>query len=295
MKRVGERCGILFFHVEKCGGTSLLSGSRMRTGLKHCDVISSARNGNVISTNAFSRSAWLYPNADFFTGHCMRPGLKDAYLGILEGRFDRTISITCLRRPIDRILSDYAHAARRGEQLKLAEFARISYKRNYLISFLGEGDKIRASEFLDQLDFVLRAEEINGFVEYLNTQYGFGFIENIRTNEGNVDEAPSCLRVSGGVQVGKYQISKADAQLLAELNEDDLQLYQSTRFWENNSLAQAGTTQKRVKQNATHDLIGRLYRNLIYKPAMQHTFGYVYEQRNAIPHDPDAPFSRMWE
>lgn len=130
---------IIFVHVEKCGGTSLLSSSRRRKGLKHCDIISSKKFGNVASESDFGRSLGMYRNCDFITGHCLYPKYLAEYKNIAISKGYKPIVITSIRNPVDRLLSDYAHARRRGEVLGLDQFIDIPFKKNYICNFWGGG------------------------------------------------------------------------------------------------------------------------------------------------------------
>lgn len=288
-----KRYLFMFFHVEKCGGTSLLSSSRRRKGLKHCDIISSKKLGNVASVRDFRRSLAMYTDCDFITGHCLYPGHIDEYKNIASSKGYWPITITSIRDPVERLLSDYAHARRMGEIIGLDQFIEIPFKKNYLCNFWGRGDIGSAQRRLNGIDYVVNIRDFGRFVYYVNVNYGLQLLPASHRNSSSTEQLPKDLVVEGGVRMGKYSIDEDIHNKIYEYNESDQILLRRIKCWVPDEGVLEGSSRE-VGAGNTKQVWGWLYRNLWYKPRMQRAFGYLYEKRNSAPHQLDEDVDYMW-
>ncbi|MEM7745945.1 MAG: hypothetical protein AAF409_19780 [Pseudomonadota bacterium] len=284
---------VVFIHIEKCGGTSLLASSRRRAGLRHCDIISSADLGNVATPRDFRRSLSLYRNCDFITGHCLHPAEIAGYREAAEKGGREPVFITSIRDPITRLLSDYAHARRRGETMGLQEFAAIPFKQNYICNFWGDGDSDTALARLSGIDHVIRVQDFEAFVPFANRRYELGLLDAVLSNQSEVEHFPDDLKITDGFRIGKYLIDPDVHASILQANARDQDLLGRLPYWtaDASSAADEGSE---VDVTKTKPIYSWLYRNFWYKPLMQRRLGEVYERRNSIPHPPDAGLDYMW-
>lgn len=283
----------IFVHMEKCGGTSLLASSRRRNGLKHCDIISSKKLGNVADASDFARSLAIYPNCDFITGHCLYPDLLEKYKRVALDRGLKPIVITSTRNPVDRLLSDYAHSRRRGELMGLGQFIEISFKKNYICNFWGNGSSEVALKQLNGIDYVVNVKEFDEFVRFVNLQYELKLLRAVHSNPSKIEDFPEDLMVGEGVRIGKYSIDQTVYDKILEYNKDDLELLNKINHWMPES-GDASPSMLELDVAKTKQIWAWLYRNLWYKPRMQRSFGRLYEKRNSVPHRLDDDVEYMW-
>jgi hypothetical protein len=283
----------LFFHIEKCGGTSLLASSRRRKGLRHCDILTSNTSGNIASVTDFSKSLSLYKSCDFITGHCLYPGLITDYKNIAHSRGYKPVTITSIRNPMDRLLSDYAHARRRGEVMNLDNFLRIPFKQNYICNFWGKGNPETALERLNKIDYVIKIEDLEEFIYFINTNHEIKLTNAAHSNASKIDELPDDLTVEGGVRASKYSISEENYRFITENNIKDTQLLENINFWSPAAKHDAKALTE-IDAADTKQTWAWLYRNLVYKPLMQRRLGIVILKRNSIPHSIDSDIDYMW-
>ena len=284
----------IFLHIEKCGGTSLLSSSRLRNGLKHCDIISSRKLGNVASVSDFERSLIMYRNCDFITGHCLYPEYIEQYKDVVRLKGKEPVVITTIRNPVDRLLSDYAPARRLGEKMGLSQFIEIPCKKNYICNFWGGGVYSPALERINSIDYVVNIDSIEEFVRFINTKYRLKLGRASHRNSSKAEGLPKDLLLSDGVSVGKYTIDQDVYNKIISYNQNDIRLLENIEYW-TQCVSDFDDTGLDIGVSMTKQLWAWLYRNLWYKLKMQRSFGRIYERRNSIPHCDDEDINHMWE
>lgn len=284
----------IFLHVEKCGGTSLLYSSRRRNGLKHCDIISSRRLGNVASVSDFQRSLLLYENCDFITGHCLYPEYIEQYKDVVRSKGKEPVVITSIRNPVERLLSDYAHARRLGEKMVLSQFINIPFKKNYICNFWGSGVYSTALERINSIDYVVNIDSFEDFVCFVNTKYRLKLCRASHRNSSKAEDLPKDLLLSDGISVGKYTIDQDVYNKIISYNDNDIRLLKNIEYWTQGE-SDLGSAPLGIDVSMTKQLWAWIYRNLFYKLKMQRRFGLIYEKRNSVPHCNDEDINYMWE
>lgn len=272
----------IFLHVEKCGGTSLITMSRRRRVLGHCDLVMKNPRTNRATEKDFELALQAYPRLDFISGHCIDPADVPEFKSIALNRgYDDVYAFTVLRNPLARCLSDYVHDfSRRESMLSFESYLQIQWKQNYLVRFFGESNPRQATDALNSLDLVdteggIRAQQFlaaNGF--------DFAALESPRSNvfEGT---PPPCLKQADGMKLGKYSISKSDLLLLREVNQKDTALFEG--FASMNNEFRSHSPGNSISETKSRPLYQRLFRNMVYKPLFARRLGSTILPRNSIP------------
>jgi len=274
----------IFPHVEKCGGTSVIAASRRRRALRHCDLVPSDRMANRASARDFGAALRAYRRLDFVSGHCIAPAsLAEFRQMAIDAGYAHVVTVTVLRPPIERLLSDYVHdVTRRSSHLSLSDFIQIGWKQNYYIRFFGDGEPAEARRALDALDIV----DVSGG-DRLRSELpraGFAFAARDATRS-NVFEAtpPPDLCVEDGVAVGKYRVAPSDYEEMVRLNSDDITLFSNISRSGDMAHEEATGLMPTISERESRPMSQRLYRNLVYKPLFARRAGMTLLPRNAAP------------
>lgn len=273
---------VLFYHVEKCGGTSLIASSRMRSGLKHCDLVLKNKFSNMASICDLKRGIRYYPNADFIAGHCLNPSLIDDYTAYLKDHHKRrAIHITLVRNPLLRILSDYTHdCKRRGSEIPFAEYLQIEWKHNYLTQFFGAGNIDNAKTSLAKMHIASDIGDEGTIRHRLAQEHNIRLLDSVQTNQSS-GAMPASVSLKNGVKIGKYTISKNDAALLNANCKLDRELVARINS-EGKTPNKASKIADDMHERATRSGLNRIFRNYIYKPFGCQRIGLTVLPRNAF-------------
>jgi hypothetical protein len=272
----------LFYHVEKCGGTSLISSSRMRPGFLHCDLVIKDRQANAASSDDLARALKYYPKADFISGHCLNPMRAKDYSDVIAScRGRRAVHIALLREPQARLLSDYTHdLERRGSNASLDDYLETGWKQNYLCRFFGEGDLDPAASVLRSFDLVADVASEGAVIARLAEDHEIELLPPAHVNSARAGLSPE-LSVEGGVSIGRYRVSEAHARRLRDVTALDQALLAKIDLLPPE--AQGRTEKPKLAEDATRSGRARWYRNLVYKPLGCRRFGETALPRNAKP------------
>lgn len=275
----------VFFHIEKCGGTSLVEFFRSNLPFQACEAVS--------KTNAFTRSELekslkVYPRLRVLSGH----NLQVEILDWLQEMGYTARSFTILRDPIERTISDYLHDYRKGTfDGGLRDYADIPWKQNYLARFLGSGDVERAVSNMEKIDAIVDIRHSAAYVSELlnNNDVAMRHAYAIANRAGG--ELPRDVAVSAGVDVGRYRIAKDCHARLLEANQIDLEIWARLK-----SEALSGGYECQVREQQLAQSLGglskraaSLYRNFLYKPSIGIWSRYYALPRNRFDPSKIAP------
>ncbi len=271
---------IVFFHIEKCGGTSLVEFFRRNLPFQACEAVS--------KTNAFTeaelrKTLRLYPSIKALSGH----NLQVEVIDWLEERGFDVVSFTILRDPLERAISDFLHDYRKSTFVgSLIDYANIAWKQNYLAKFLGSGDPDKALQNLGRIGSVVEIGKSGDFVDRLLRDNGLDpqlpyAIENKASSQ-----LPDEVKREGGVQVGRYSIAPEAHARLLEVNGLDLEIWRCAQArWD--QLPNEGTKpslQPHSSSDGWRKLAASLQRNLAYKPLMG-----IWSKYYALPRNRSNP------
>lgn len=270
----------LFFHVEKCGGTSLVNFFRNNYPLQACEAVSKS---NRLQKTELKTILFCYPRIKVLSGHNLHTDVID---WLLDAGFE-VYSFTLLRNPVERLISDYLHDHRKGTfGGTLCDYSSIAWKKNYISRFFGAGAAESGARNISRLDCVMPLWKSEDFARLLVTSE-LGHINSpyIKSNTSG-STLPSDVQQSDGVRVGSYEISRKAYDLIVEGNEIDIQLFEVFRT---STFEIEGVNEKTVGSSCTRFLgkwrglrtAARIQRNILYKPLVGVTPGYYALPRNA--------------
>ncbi len=273
---------LIFSHIEKCAGTTLISHFRKQLPFQSVDAIS---NQNRITKNDLKKIKFLYPAVKVCSGHSITPDRKE----IFEQEFGETQSMSIVREPLERLISNYVHDVRRGIwQGSLDDYAMIPWKNNYLLKFLGSGSVDRGLSGSETVDYLLPVRKFEDCLPTILKNCDID-IPSVLTKQNVSSQHPTRIpddvKVTNGVSIGGYSITEKAFKKIRTMNAADI------NFW-NDFDANFDSTPYNVEGPSNNKNNGgelsskaaNLYRNLIYKPLVMKRFGY-----HAIPRNSRSP------
>lgn len=274
---------LVFCHIEKCAGTSLIDKFRTELPFRSCDVISST---NLASRNELRLVQRLYPCIQLISGHNMAP----AAFNDVHEVFGRFTSFTVIREPLERLISNYVYDRARGVWTSsLSDYSDIGWKQNYLGKFMGGGDEVVGWSMLDRFDYVIPLPSLEFLLPKMLAASGFEISDVIpRSNvsEKSGAKLPDDVLLVDGVHVGKYKIKPDTYEKLTRLNRIDIDGYADVNGRTTAVLAAEINSNAGVRTGLgnRHVLVSAAsaYRNLIYKPLACGKLGPVGLPRNLI-------------
>ena len=267
---------VVFFHIEKCGGTSLVELFRRNLPFQACEAVSLT---NALSQSELQKTLRVYPNLKVLSGHNLQIEVLD---WLVEAGFEVT-SFTILRDPIERAISDYLHDLRKGSFTgSLADYSQITWKHNYIAKFLGSGREKCARANLSKIDDIVEIQHSDDFVRSLSGRENLPWTSDYTIANKASDELPSDVCCAEGIAVGRYRIAEATHSALLAVNELDLQIWRECQLSEStvrDDLRERDGIRLRVV-SGWQRYIASLKRNLIYKPVMGTWSKYYALPRN---------------
>lgn len=222
---------IIFFHIPKTAGTSLVSGLHnaffdFKNPFRryHFSVCPRASlSGNIEHTLSdritIAKYGLRLRNVKLVTGHFPYFNLKEAVVN-----HDEWKSLTVLRDPVKRFISEYFYNKRKASNhLKInanlddylvSESAKISGE-TYLRWFSSEKDLGMAKENMGQIDVIGFQENLNELREHLIQDYG------MRIKLKKTNKRPKKLHNEAEMEISDYQMGR-----IRELCKKDTILYE---------------------------------------------------------------------
>jgi hypothetical protein len=269
---------MVFFHIEKCGGTSLVEYFRNNIPLQACEAISKT---NALTLSELEKTLSIYPKLRVISGHNLQVDIIDW----LEERGYSVESFTILRDPIERAISDYLHDFRKGTiQVPLIDYIDIPWKQNYLAKFLGSGSTDYSYQNLEKIDNVVSVERSAGFVTALLAKHKIPQRSPYLIANKATGELPDDVKLMSGVRIGKYNISAEAYKKLIEVNRFDVELW---RYAQTSLHIEQGEEQHSESKGTSLGATvlkkaASVQRNLLYKPRMGRWPVYYSLPRNSI-------------
>mgnify|MGYP006436757777 CR=1 FL=1 len=129
----------IFTHIEKCAGTSFKESLEL-TFLRYIQVSKNFYGGNDkkndLTSNQLKEVKKLLPSG--IGGHAVRP-----YLDFID--FKKNFSITFLRYPLERYMSQYNHDKEMGFSRDFKHFLSRDYMKNFMVNKIaGDNDLDKA-------------------------------------------------------------------------------------------------------------------------------------------------------
>lgn len=254
---------LAFIHIEKCGGSTIVDLLRETYGWNHFDVIPRSKLAMSASRDDLLLAYRLAPRLSSLAGHCLRPtALREAPLPLA--------AYTLLREPRARYVSDFIHHVDlKGFPNDFSAWLQYKDRWNYQVRALagnggGVTEAVSALERLALVGFVERFDQFIGSLSELSQgrlPLAYAVRNSSRARQGTTDARP---------------LLEAHASAIEHANEEDDALYSIA--WERwGSLAPSrighaiiGDRSRRSFEMHGRSLAlkNRLYRNLVYKPAV---------------------------
>lgn len=267
---------ILFFHIEKCGGTSLVEFFRRNLPFRACEAVSKT---NVFSEEELATTLKVYPRLKVLSGH----NLTIDAINWLEDRNFEVDSFTILRNPLERTISDFLHDYRKGTFTgSLIDYANISWKQNYLGKFLGSGDPAKAYRNLERIGSIIEIKQSMQFINQLSQAHGLVPRIPYAIENKAASGLPEDVTVRDGAKVGRYSISQEAHTRLLHVNGLDLDLWKYAQSRLVQPVSEDIVRTKYPRRNSTgwKKLAASLQRNLAYKPMIGIRSKYYALPRN---------------
>lgn len=270
---------IIFCHIEKCAGTTLVSKFRKELPFKSADFLA---RGNRPRTSELKALARLYPRLHLVSGHSLYPNLRSMF----ETQFGPVRMFTVVREPISRLISNYYYDKRRGIWLgNLEDYMRIPWKQNYLLRFLGAGEVEAGQEGFDSLDDFLLVSEIESYLKPMLSNFGLEISDSVPPqNEAKPDtiDLPADLRALGGESFGRYKIQPDILEEMRILNAQDLNFYQDAvaRSTKRKDWIAPGNSASFQAKASPIVKLAHVYRNSVYKLSVLKKLGHHSLPRN---------------
>lgn len=279
---------VVFCHIEKCAGTSLIKKSLQEIPFGSVGVLSKSNKVDIKDLKKLKR---LYGRPQIITGHSLTPtsftDLKDVFAEIK--------TFTIFRDPFSRVISNYLHDKTRGVwDGSLSEFVSIPWKQNYMLRFLGGGDVKNGHEGFKAIDYKISVKNLKRSLPILINELNLPLTPDLvkkNSYQQNQSILPSDLSVENGVKIGNYSISQENYNLIKDFNALDIDFYDSALKEEEIWLSHVKTTstipiqvpiQVPKKTNRFLMRIAWVYRNIIYKPYVLGQFGPHRLPRNGV-------------
>lgn len=259
---------LAFVHIEKTDGTSIFWILRSTFGIRHCDAQPwyARFTPTPFSPHDLRLLRRLYPRLESIAGHRITPyaGLEEVYPHIRYFAF--------LRDPLKRCASYFQYVTQlHGETRAFEDWIQTEFPRNMETKRLTGSDDVNAAvRMIEEKDiFVGLVERFDESLLLLKSRVANNL--NISYERLNVafDNTPAqhLLR------------SERTRQMLVEANQSDLelhayveqQLYPAYRREYGTGLDQdvVNYQQNRGRFDRRNVIVNRVYRNLVYKPALK--------------------------
>ncbi|MEH6714987.1 hypothetical protein [Parasphingorhabdus flavimaris] len=277
---------IIFFHIEKCGGTSLVHFFRNNLPFQSCEAISRT---NALTISEWKKALLVYPKLKVISGHNLQVDIIDWFrkVGI------EVESFVIYRDPIERTISDYLHDYRKGTfNGTLEEYAQILWKQNYMSKFLGSGHEMRALGNLEKFDHLVPVGESAQFAASLFSAHSIPVHHPYSITNKAGGKMPDDVNVADGIRVGRYKIAEGVWHTLSEKNEMDITLF--SHFEKKRVSRQYSVGEPQVRKADDRTAVGpklaSAQRNLLYKPLIGVWSKYYALPRNRF--DPRAVMAK---
>lgn len=268
---------LAFVHIPRTGGTTTNWILRSTFGLHHCDVESWRSRWELFSADDLRLLRRFYPQLRSIAGHRVVP-----YMDLAEA-CSHIRYFTFLRDPLKRCASFFQfRIERHGDQMEFEDWIRREEAQN------GQTRKITGTASVSAAIRMIERQEIFvGLLEY--------FDESLLLLKALV-----CPELSIAYQ--RRNVARDDAlarnlldspstrRMLIEANQADLELYDWVkrflypsyrRKYDGNLEQDMISFKQGVSELSRRDVIlNRLYRNLVYKPALK-TYRLLHSLRQA--------------
>lgn len=262
---------LVFSHIEKCGGTTLLELLRTNLGLQHCDIILKDKLSNETQENDIKTAIQCYPRMISLSSHALKPYLN-------YGRYNEKLRFyTILRDPIDRYISDFQHDFyRRGFNGSICDWLKYDTKHNYMTKFIaGENNLDLAKEILmKRFDLIGIMERYEDFISALTELFSPTLIDSKFQVVNQAGKLPT-FTISKKTKIRqKVNFDEEIYDMIREKNESDILLYDFAKTLSSHKISNVSVkkfTNRRQTRLSSYTkkqnrIITMLYRNLIYKP-----------------------------
>ncbi len=201
---------LVFVHIEKSAGTSLIHILRRNYFLKYCDVrpLKSGSNG-VFTLYDFNKYIKINPGMECLSGHSIKP-----YGDIMT--IPNLKLITLLRDPVKRYISQYQHwIEKKTINLPFEDFLKIESVSNFQTKKIaGSDDLTLAKQRLDDFFLVGTLENFDEFLLLLRN----------KLMDGKFD--PAYHRLNQAKKAGlSEEIIRRFLPQIEERNKSDIILY----------------------------------------------------------------------
>jgi len=271
---------LAYIHIEKCAGQSIHWMLRSAYGLKHCDVIPwqgyNAMNAlDGFTAQDFRRLTHFYPRLRSIAGHKVR-----AYAD-LDEVCPAIQYFTLLREPLKRQASHFQFIkTRRRLDVDFVEWVNNNdWGANWQTRALAGTDDVN-----EAIQFIQEKKILVGLVERFDES--LLLVQRLLDNNLNISYERKNI-ASDNTIANQLLQSPRTRQILIEQNQADLALYEyvkrelfpAYRQAYGPQLAEdlANFQQARGRFNRLNVYAARVYRNLVYKPAI-----HLYRRRYGI-------------
>jgi len=274
---------VLYCHIEKCAGTSLIKKFVNELPFKAVNLLA---NENTVTLEELQKTKRLYGFPKVISGHSINPTTFDNFKSL----YPSIITFTIFRDPTERLISNYLHDRTRGVwDRNLQDYISIPWKQNYLLRFLGGGNLDNGMAGYEKIDFKISVKNINRSFPILVEALGLeisSLVEKKNSFQQNKSHLPHDICVKNGIKVGSYSISQETYDEMSRLNKRDISFYKMAleheEAWlEKNSKNYVHKSHENLKTSKVLQRMEWVYRNMIYKPLVIRRFGYHALPRNA--------------
>lgn len=276
---------VLYCHIEKCAGTSLIKKFINELPFRAVNLLT---NENTVTLKELKRTKRVYGTPKVISGHSINPTTFNNFKSL----YPSISTFTIIREPCARLISNYLHDRTRGVwDGTLQEYISIPWKQNYLLRFLGGGNPDEGMAGYEKIDFKISVKNINRSFPILVEALGLDIstsVEKRNSFQQNKSDVPDDISVENGIKVGSYSISQEAYDDMCRLNQKDIEFYKKAleqeEAWletENVSPKTPEASKGRSKGSKFLQHMEWLYRNMIYKPFVIRRVGYHALPRNA--------------
>ncbi len=263
---------LVFVHIEKCAGTSIISALRSMFGRHHFDLIPRNKNSMIASKKDISDIFRIDRKVKSIAGHSIR--------GFID--FEYKVDALCyavVRDPVRRLISDYKY------------FRDVLGFDGSISSFLAKKDRsnfqVRALCGSDSHEAAIRVIEnkisLLGVVEKFDC-----FIDGLSVLSGNDFSAYKGKKInaaSNRKNNSTDSLSSEDMELIVNANIEDIKLYNyiiknllgEDGYYANDKLIKSELSLSKPSKLRLYENL--IFRNLFYKPYM----GYYPFITHALP------------
>jgi hypothetical protein len=278
---------VLFCHIEKCAGTSLVKKLTDEMPFRAVNLLV---NQNTVTLKELKKTKLLYGRPKVISGHSINPSTFPNFRKV----YPNITTFTVLREPCARLISNYLHDRTRGVwDGNLHDYMSVSWKQNYLLRFLGGGDPEKGLLGYEKIDYKLSVKNINRSFPLLVKALGLPISRDLKKKNSfqqNNSVLPKDISVENGVKVGHYSISHDTYKVMTKLNEKDIAFYEMALKQEELWITQQSTslahdTSETIRTSKALQKLEWLYRNTVYKPFLIGKVGYHALDRNSYSPD----------